>query len=62
MLNGNKVIEARIKGIDKGAAVQRVLNAADHDFILCIGDDATDEDMFKRLASHPEAYTITILI
>jgi trehalose 6-phosphate synthase/phosphatase len=60
ILNGNKVIEARIKGIDKGAAVMRILERGEYDFILCIGDDETDEDMFKKLALRPEAYTIKV--
>lgn len=60
ILNGNKVIEVRIKGINKGAAITRLLNADRHDFILCLGDDATDEDMFKKLARRPEAFTIKV--
>jgi len=60
ILNGNKVIEARIRGIDKGAAIMRILEKEDYDFILCIGDDQTDEDMFRKLALRPEAYTIKV--
>jgi len=60
VLNGNKVIEVRIRGINKGAAIARILSSAKYDFILCVGDDATDEDMFKKLAMRPEAYTIKV--
>ncbi|HVW95566.1 MAG TPA: bifunctional alpha,alpha-trehalose-phosphate synthase (UDP-forming)/trehalose-phosphatase [Mucilaginibacter sp.] len=60
VINGNKVIEVRNKGINKGTAVGKLLNSAKHDFILCIGDDKTDEDMFKKLARVPEAYTIKV--
>jgi trehalose 6-phosphate synthase/phosphatase len=60
VLNGNKVLEVRIKGINKGAAVSRILGSSKYDFILCIGDDETDEDMFKKLAIWPEAFTIKV--
>ncbi len=60
ILNGNKVIEVRIKGINKGVAAQKVIDADNYDFILCVGDDKTDEDMFKKLQSLPEAYTIKV--
>lgn len=60
VFKGNKVIEVRIKGIDKGFAVKQILNQNQYDFILACGDDYTDEDMFKTLASYPEAFTIKI--
>jgi trehalose 6-phosphate synthase/phosphatase len=60
VLNGNKVIEVRLKGVNKGAAVTRILAAAKYDFILCVGDDTTDEDMFRKLATRVEAFTIKV--
>ncbi|WP_157799109.1 bifunctional alpha,alpha-trehalose-phosphate synthase (UDP-forming)/trehalose-phosphatase [Mucilaginibacter auburnensis] len=60
ILNGNKVIEVRIKGINKGVAAQKVIDADSYDFILCIGDDKTDEDMFKKLQGLPNAYTVKV--
>ncbi len=60
ILNGNKVIEVRNSGIDKGTAIQRVLSKGDYDFILSFGDDRTDEDMFRILADHPRAYTVKV--
>jgi trehalose 6-phosphate synthase/phosphatase len=58
---GHQVIEAHIRGIDKGTAARRFLdNAADKpwDFILAAGDDTTDEDLFKAL---PEgAFTVKV--
>jgi trehalose 6-phosphate synthase/phosphatase len=60
ILNGNKVIEVRNKGINKGIAVNKLLKRKEYDFILCIGDDKTDEDMFKKLARKPEAFTIKV--
>ena len=49
VLTGNKAIEIRGAGINKGTVVQRWLAKTDFDFILAIGDDLTDEDMFAVL-------------
>jgi trehalose 6-phosphate synthase/phosphatase len=58
VIDGNKVVEVRIAGFDKGAASLKIINEVDPDFVLCIGDDTTDEDMFKALEG--EAYTIKV--
>ncbi|MEJ5993124.1 bifunctional alpha,alpha-trehalose-phosphate synthase (UDP-forming)/trehalose-phosphatase [Pedobacter sp. Du54] len=60
VINGNKVIEVRNKGVNKGKAVELKLARSDYDFILCIGDDKTDEDMFSVLGNNPSAYTIKV--
>ena len=60
VLLGNKIIEVRIKGIDKGYIVKKITKEADYDFILACGDDNTDEDMFKVLANNKSAFTIKI--
>jgi trehalose 6-phosphate synthase/phosphatase len=60
VLDGNKVIEVRNKGINKGSAISNVIIGANYDFIVCIGDDKTDEDMFKLLLPYSEAYTIKV--
>jgi len=58
ILDGNKVVEVRIAGIDKGNAAQKWLSGNDWDFVMAIGDDTTDEDMFRVL---PEtAYSIKV--
>jgi trehalose 6-phosphate synthase/phosphatase len=49
VIDGNKVIEVRIAGIDKGVAARRVIQDKPYDFILAVGDDKTDEDMFRAL-------------
>jgi len=56
VIDGNKVVEVRMAGFDKGTITQRILNEAQPDFVLCIGDDTTDEDMFKVLEG--SAYTV----
>lgn len=58
VLEGNKVVEIRNAGVDKGKAAARWLNREDWDFIAAIGDDHTDEDTFRAL---PEsAWTIKV--
>jgi trehalose 6-phosphate synthase/phosphatase len=49
VLRGNRAIEIRKAGINKGGAVQQWIDKENFDFILAIGDDATDEDMFAVL-------------
>lgn len=52
ILPGNKVIEIKNIEINKGKAVLDWLHNQTFDFILGMGDDHTDEDIFKAL---PEA-------
>jgi trehalose 6-phosphate synthase/phosphatase len=50
VLAGNKVVEVRNSGIDKGVAAMRLLNNLKPPrFILAIGDDMTDEDLFRAM-------------
>lgn len=60
VLNGHKVIEVRGQEVNKGIAVAKVLKTAKYDFILCLGDDQTDEDMFKQLMGVNNAFTVKI--
>lgn len=58
VIDGNKVLEVRLKGFDKGITALKLIKAEEPDFILCMGDDTTDEDMFKVLKG--KAFTIKI--
>ena len=49
VFEGNKVIEVRNSGINKGTAAREWLSAQTPEFILGIGDDWTDEDLFRAL-------------
>jgi len=50
ILPGDKVIEVRERGINKGVIVKRVLDGLSEDVTaLAMGDDRTDEDMFAAL-------------
>lgn len=46
ILLGNKVLEVKSNSINKGKAASYFLKKADYDFILALGDDNTDEDIF----------------
>ncbi|KAI9010950.1 glycosyltransferase family 20-domain-containing protein [Phycomyces nitens] len=53
-LVGKKNLEVRPLLINKGEVIKRVLvQSAGVDFIMCVGDDKTDEDMF-RVVKRPE--------
>lgn len=58
LIDGNKVIEVRMAGIDKGTVAKKMLEEDAYDFIMAVGDDKTDEDMFRALAD--KAVTIKI--
>jgi trehalose 6-phosphate synthase/phosphatase len=49
VFEGKKVIEVRNSGINKGTATQEWLSGQTPEFILGIGDDWTDEDLFRAL-------------
>jgi trehalose 6-phosphate synthase/phosphatase len=58
VLEGDKVIEVKHQGVDKGRAAQRIVSKTDWEFILAIGDDWTDEDMFGVLPE--ETYSMKV--
>jgi trehalose 6-phosphate synthase/phosphatase len=58
VVQGNKTVEIRNAGVHKGLASQIWLVKNPCDFILAIGDDLTDEDMFTVLPGR--AYSIRV--
>lgn len=54
-VDGKCVLEARLRFINKGQIAQRLVDeiraasGKPPDFVLCFGDDVTDEDMFRAL-------------
>lgn len=51
MLVGKKNLEVRPLAVNKGEIVKRLLyDHSDSDFVMCAGDDKTDEDMFRSLS------------
>jgi trehalose 6-phosphate synthase/phosphatase len=58
VFEGNKVIEVRNSGINKGTAALEWLAGQTPDFILGIGDDWTDEDLFRALP--PDTFSVRV--
>ncbi len=58
VLEGNKVLEVKSILYDKGTVASALISRNKYDFILAIGDDSTDEDLFKAIPD----YGITIKI
>ena len=56
--HGKKIVEVSSQQINKGMAVERFLHEADYDAVLCIGDDQTDETMYR----HRKAGAVTIKV
>lgn len=57
-LQGNKILEIRNVNINKGIAANFFIEKYKPDFILAVGDDVTDEDLFNKLPQ--SAYTIKV--
>jgi trehalose 6-phosphate synthase/phosphatase len=60
LIDGNKIVEVVAGNSDKGIAALNLTVRDEYDFILAIGDDKTDEDMFSALSGLPCCYTIKV--
>jgi trehalose 6-phosphate synthase/phosphatase len=50
VLQGKKVLEVRLRGVNKGLVARRILKEGDRiAAVLAVGDDQTDEDLFQAL-------------
>ena len=49
IMRGNKIVEIKSPDYNKGSEINRLLEKNDYDFVLAIGDDTTDDDMFLAL-------------
>ncbi len=49
VLQGRKILEIRNAGVDKGSAALQWISQDDFDFIMSVGDDWTDEELFSVL-------------
>jgi trehalose 6-phosphate synthase/phosphatase len=59
VIEGNKVIEVRLRGISKALVATRLqMDVASNHVIVAIGDDRTDEDLFRALPA--SAITIAV--
>jgi trehalose 6-phosphate synthase/phosphatase len=60
ILDGNKVVEIMSSKIGKGKAVKELPQLQNFDYILSIGDDATDEEVFELFISDANSFTIKV--
>jgi trehalose 6-phosphate synthase/phosphatase len=60
VLMGNKIVEVRQSGINKGNFTKKIIEKESYDYIFAVGDDRTDEDMFKELMHQKNTYTIKV--
>jgi len=60
ILDGNKVVEIMAGEIGKGKAVRDLAGQNNYEYILSIGDDKTDEEMFEYLLPNVNADTIKV--
>ncbi|MGY5849739.1 bifunctional alpha,alpha-trehalose-phosphate synthase (UDP-forming)/trehalose-phosphatase [Salegentibacter sp. F14] len=58
VLQGNKVLEIKSSDVNKGKAANKKLVGKEYDFIFAIGDDWTDEYLFRELPD--DAYTVKV--
>jgi trehalose 6-phosphate synthase/phosphatase len=58
VLEGNKVLEVRNTGVTKGTAAMECIARYLPDFTLAVGDDWTDEDLFRALP--PAAFSVRV--
>ncbi len=58
IIEGNMVIEVKKTAFNKGTSAKSFVEEGDYDFILAMGDDTTDEDMFEALPD--SAYTVKV--
>ncbi len=58
IIEGNMVIEVKKTAFNKGTSARSFVDGSDYDFILAMGDDTTDEDMFEALPD--SAYTVKV--
>ena len=49
IMKGNKIVEIKSGEFNKGSEALRLMNQSEYDFVMAIGDDTTDEEMFMAL-------------
>jgi trehalose 6-phosphate synthase/phosphatase len=59
VMRGNKVVEIKNIGFSKGTMASKLVTADNYDFVVAIGDDMSDEDMFMKLNGKNQ-YTVKV--
>ncbi|CAN1230203.1 Probable alpha,alpha-trehalose-phosphate synthase [UDP-forming] 7 [Linum grandiflorum] len=66
--SGQFIVEVKPQGVSKGVVAEKILTTMAEggrqaDFILCVGDDRSDEDMFARIgnaSTSPHVFACTV--
>ena len=58
LLEGDKVLEIKSIIYDKGTVAADIIKRSKHDFIIALGDDNTDEDLFRAIPGY--GYTVKV--
>lgn len=58
IMDGDKVLEIKYSGINKGRAASQKMGDLEYDFVFAVGDDWTDEFTFEAMPE--EAYSIKV--
>ncbi|XP_042478514.1 alpha,alpha-trehalose-phosphate synthase [UDP-forming] 6-like [Macadamia integrifolia] len=61
--SGQSIVEVKPQGVSKGLVAERLLSTMEEkemvpDFVLCIGDDRSDEDMFEVITRNMAASSL----
>lgn len=60
IMDGNKVVEILSNDMGKKRVVRKLIEKNNYDFVLLIGDDETDEEMFECFLNHTKALTLKV--
>jgi trehalose 6-phosphate synthase/phosphatase len=60
VMMGHCIVEVRQSQLSKGAFAEEMLANKEYEFVFAAGDDRTDEDMFRALSTHKNAFTIKV--
>jgi trehalose 6-phosphate synthase/phosphatase len=58
VLEGKKVIEVRLRGVSKALVARRLLTDGQSGLVIAVGDDRTDEELFRALP--PPTVTVAV--
>ncbi|KAF6144652.1 hypothetical protein GIB67_006144 [Kingdonia uniflora] len=63
--SGQSIVEVKPQGVSKGLVAQRLLSTMQErgklvDFVICIGDDRSDEDMFEVISNSMEGPSLSL--
>ena len=59
VVSGHQYVEVKPRGLSKGTTVKHILADVAPDFVVCLGDDKSDEEMFHTfIETHNDDMTV----